>query len=256
MSDAVSVIETSVRNRVLVIRFNRPGKHNALTAEMVASARSLVDGASGAGYRAVVITGAGASFAAGADIHEYSTASPQTFSELISGGSGLCDAIQASPVPVIAAVNGLALGGGCEIVLSCDMVVAAPRAQLGLPEVGIGLIPGWGGTQRLVDAVGPYRARHLVMTGTRLTAEAAHGLGIVSAISDDCLADALTLADSLVTASSDALSAVKSAVNARITSDVGFAVEAAGVRRLFDSHSGSEGIQAFVEKRAPRFEPA
>lgn len=262
---ATEVLETdSLRVRqdakVLFIELNRPRKYNALDTGMVLGLTDVLQSeARQQTSRAVVISGAGRAFAAGADIAEYAGADRQAFALFTERANVMCSQIASMPVPVIAAVNGLALGGGFELVLSCDIVFASHDASFGLPETGLGLIPGWGGTQRLAHHIGPNRAKELIMTGARLSAQDAHRLGIVNRLHDpeNLLEAAAAFAAVIASGPGKAIGAAKRAINAGHASAAptgpGFLLEQAELRALFETEDGREGIAAFVEKRPADF---
>ncbi|MEV7870775.1 enoyl-CoA hydratase/isomerase family protein [Streptomyces sp. NPDC088124] len=197
---ATDLVLVEHQGPVAVVTINRPAKYNAISPAVVTALDAAL-GALGADprVRAIILTGAGKAFAAGADISFYAQADREEFTAFTGRCNALCDRIATSPVPVVAAVRGLALGGGFELVLSCDVVVAEQGAAFGLPEVSLGLLPGWGGTQRLTWHVGPNRAKWLIMSGERLDATTAEALGIVTHIcdTDALLPVALRVADAL-----------------------------------------------------------
>ncbi|MFD4022180.1 enoyl-CoA hydratase/isomerase family protein [Streptomyces sp. NPDC058576] len=238
---------------VLTVRLDRPDKYNALNTPML---HALDDALTrSAGHRALVLTGTGKAFAAGADIAEYAGADREAFARFTALANAVRGRLAALPVPVVAAVNGVALGGGFELALSCDVLFAAETAAFGLPETKLGLIPGWGGTQHLTRLLGPYRAKDLVLTGRRLTAHEAHGLGIVHRVTPgDPLEAATAYARELAAGPTQAFAAAKRAIGHSAGHDTGFALEQAELRALFDSHDGKEGIDAFVAKRPPEFQ--
>ncbi|MFE2945221.1 enoyl-CoA hydratase/isomerase family protein [Streptomyces sp. NPDC059255] len=248
--------------RVATVTINRPTKYNAINEEIVecldtAFARLGADPE----IHTIVLTGSGKAFAAGADIGFYAQANREQFIAFTERCNALCDRIATSPVPVVAAVKGLALGGGFELVLSCDIVVAADDARFGLPEVSLGLLPGWGGTQRLTWHVGPNRAKWIIMSGGRLDAATAKDLGIVTHTCDrdDLLRLARQVATTLAGQAPGAVAAIREAVTAAVpgagagSSGPGFLSERERLIALFDSADGREGIAAFVEKRPARF---
>jgi enoyl-CoA hydratase len=208
--------------------------------------------------RAVVLTGAGErAFAAGADIKEMQgkgVVEARAWGEL---GHDVARLLETMPKPTIAAVNGLALGGGCELALACDVRYAAAGARLGQPEVNIGVIPGWGGTQRLARVVGLGVAKELILTGRALDAEEALRRGLVSAVfpPEELLPEALELARSLAAKAPLALAAAKEATNRALQGELAAALddEAAAFGELFGTEDQHEGMTAFVEKREPRF---
>ncbi|MGQ4435871.1 MULTISPECIES: enoyl-CoA hydratase/isomerase family protein [unclassified Streptomyces] len=238
--------------RTLVIRLNRPRKYNAFNSEMIQRVTSsLLDVDADPAVRAVIITGAGPAFAAGADISEYASAGSEEFRAFTTRANTMCDTIAGLRLPVIAAVHGLALGGGFEVVLSCDLVVADSGASFGLPEVSLGLMPGWGGTQRLTRHVGINRAKEMIMMGARISAERAHELGIVTHVSDEgaALMRAQHIADELVRGPAAAIAAIKATIGHAYSDTTGFTVEQHRLHALFDTADARGGIRAFVEKR-------
>jgi enoyl-CoA hydratase len=208
--------------------------------------------------RCVVLTGAGErAFAAGADIKEMQGKDvPQALAwgEL---GHEVCRLLETMPKPTIAAVNGLALGGGCELALACDLRYAAAGARLGQPEVAIGVIPGWGGPQRLARVVGLGLAKELILTGRAVDAEEALRRGVVSGVfaAEELLAEVVAVARSLAAKPPLALAAAKEATNRALQGDLSASLdeEAAEFAELFGTDDQREGMTAFVEKREPRF---
>jgi len=208
--------------------------------------------------RAVVLTGAGErAFAAGADIKEMQAKGvreARAWSEL---GHEVARLLETMPKPTIAAMNGLAFGGGCELALACDIRYAVAGARLGQPEVNIGVIPGWGGTQRLARVVGLGVAKELILTGRPLDADEALRRGLVSAVfpPDELLPKTLELARSLAAKAPLALAAAKEATNRALQGELAAALdeEAATFGELFGTEDQHEGMTAFVEKREPRF---
>ncbi|MCE0768477.1 enoyl-CoA hydratase/isomerase family protein [Pseudonocardia kujensis] len=250
------------RGRVGVVTIDRPAKYNAINYAVVDGLQDAITGlGDDPAIGAIVLTGAGKAFAAGADIALYSGADADEFARFTERCNALCDTLAASQVPVVAAVNGLALGGGFELVLSCDVVIAATDATFGLPEVALGLLPGWGGTQRLTWHVGPNRAKWLIMSGRRIDAHTAEQLGIVT---QTCRRDELDqvatgLADDLAGQAPCAIAAIREAVTAAVpyaaagSEGPGFRLERDRLTALFTSPDGQEGIAAFVQKRPARF---
>ncbi|WP_241962227.1 enoyl-CoA hydratase/isomerase family protein [Rhodococcus opacus] len=246
---------------VATITLDRPQKFNALNSAMIQQFNEALDTvAEDPDVRAVVVSGTGKAFAAGADIAQYEKAEAAQFAAFTRACNDLCDRIDTFEKPVIAAVNGLALGGGFEIVLACDIVIAAESASFGLPEVSLGLLPGWGGTQRLPQFVGPNRARHLIMTAGRLSAAEANQSGIVSQICalDDLTETARTLATDIAGRAPLAVAAIKKAVGYATAAvpgnrGPGYALEQSLLFDLFASEDGREGIASFVQKRPARF---
>jgi enoyl-CoA hydratase len=206
--------------------------------------------------RAVVLTGAGGkAFAAGADIKYMSgldVAEAKGWSALGHGAAGL---LETMPKPTIAAIDGFALGGGCELALGCDLRYASPRSRLGQPEINLGLVPGWGGTQRLARLCGPAVAKDLIFTGRLVDAEQALRVGLVDELADPVLDRALETARLLASKSPVALAAAKRLVNRAFSGEHAgnLAAEADAFGELFATEDAKEGMAAFVEKREARF---
>lgn len=249
-------VETSVEGQVALCRLNRPEARNALSPEVM---RALGDAV--AAYdadpevRCIVIAGSDEVFAAGADIKAMRE---RTFQETMTApGPSLWQRLAECRTPLIAAVSGWALGGGCELALLCDMIVASETAELGQPEVTLGIIPGGGGTQRLARAIGKQRAMELVLTGRRITADEAHRLGIVNFVYGrrEWLDKALELAEVVARRPPLAVRLAKQAVLAAGETPLAAGLEME--RRLYElamaTEDRIEGMQAFIEKRKPEF---
>jgi enoyl-CoA hydratase len=247
------------RGGVAVVTLDRPEALNALNGALLTELRDrLRELAEDAEVRAVVLTGAGErAFAAGADIKEMEQMTVEEARAWAALGHECGRLLETMPKPTIAAVNGFALGGGCELALACDIRYASAAAKLGQPEVSIGIVPGWGGTQRLARAVGTGRAKELVYSGRAVDAEEALRIGLVEAVfpPGDLLGKALELAEALAAKSPLVLAVAKELVNrsARGDLDAGLDAEAESFARLFGSQDQKEGMRAFVEKREPRF---
>ena len=237
---------------ILRIALNRPDKRNAFDLNMIRAFTRIIDTRS-SDTRAVVISG-GPFFCAGADIAVYARGDIGEIAELTRAAGLLVEAISTVPVPVLAAVEGMALGGGFEVALAADIVVAGESAKLGLPEVSLGLIPGWGGTQRLAAQIGSRRAKQLIMLQQRLTAADALELGLVNEVvpKGGSLDRALELARLLSSSSATALAATKHLVSG-VERALAYDDERATLMGLFTSRDGLEGVAAFVEKRPPNF---
>ena len=240
---------------VALVTLDRPEALNALSFDLlddlVAALQSLDADPS---CRAVVITGSGTrAFAAGADIRELA---PQTSASLHAGGRfGVWDRLAKIGLPLIAAVRGFALGGGFELAMACDMIVAAEDASFGQPEIKIGVMPGAGGTQRLTRAVGKARAMGLILTGRTMSAAEAATAGLVTTVvpAESTVDSALELAGRIATMSPLAIRAAKAAILDAAEGSLhdGFARERDAFFRLFDSQDQAEGMAAFTEKRPP-----
>ena len=247
------------RNGVRWITVNRPAKLNALNRATVAElAAAVADAGADGAVRAVVVTGAGEkAFVAGADIAEFVGLEPGAAEQLARAGQAAFDAIAGLRKPAIAAVNGFALGGGCELALACHLRVASTGARFGQPEVKLGLIPGYGGTQRLPRVVGRARALELLLTGGMVDAQTALGWGLVNRVVEpaELVSAAQRLAEEIAAVSPVAASRCLEAVaaGADLTLREGLDAEAALFGSCFASEDMREGTRAFLEKRPPRF---
>jgi enoyl-CoA hydratase len=249
---ATTSILTETRGRVGLITLNRPQALNTLNAVLLTElvdALTMFDADNGIG--AMVITGSEKAFAAGADIKEMADAS---VTEMMANGFvELFDGIRRINKPVIAAVSGFALGGGCELALSCDMIVASETAKLGLPEVTLGVIPGAGGTQRLTHALGKSLAMEVILNNRVLSAAEAQQFGLVNRVVpvELFLDEALSLAAEVAARAPVAVKHAKQAVNAAFESSLteGLADERRLFYELFATDDQKEGMKAFLEKR-------
>ncbi|MEW1962433.1 enoyl-CoA hydratase [Microbacterium sp. NPDC077644] len=244
------------RGRVGWITLNRPQALNALNgqiADEVTAAATAFDGDEGVG--AIVVTGSEKAFAAGADIKEMEGMSASDM--LSTDHFGAWGDFAAVKTPVIAAVSGFALGGGCELAMMCDIILAADTAKFGQPEINLGVIPGMGGTQRLIRAVGYYKAAELILSGRMMGAEEAERAGLVSRVvpASDLLDEATALAETIASKSLPSVYAAKAALDAAMETTLadGLAHEKQTFAELFDTADQKEGMSAFREKRAPNF---
>jgi enoyl-CoA hydratase len=242
---------------IAVVQLNRPDVLNALNEqvldELVAALTELDDDDA---IRCIVLTGNDRAFAAGADIKEnFVTATPVTM--LKQDLTTRWEAIRRIKTPIIAAVSGYALGGGCELAMICDIIVASETAQFGQPEINLGIIPGAGGTQRLTRAVGKYRANELILTGRRIKADEAKAIGLAAQVYpaaswlEDAKALARTIAEKPPVAARLATEAVDLAWNS--TLDAGLEFERKAFYLLFATEDKKEGVDAFVNKRKASF---
>ena len=250
------LVERQEEQRTALVRLNRPKQLNALNGQVMdALCEALEELDRDDSVRAIVVTGNERAFAAGADIGEMASASP--IEMLVTNRIGQWDRIRKITKPVIAAVNGWALGGGCELAMTLDLIVAGEGAKFGQPEINIGVIPGAGGTQRLTRAIGKSRAMRMILTGEPINAREAHEAGLVAHVSQDELVveDAMALAATMATKSPLALRLAKEAVNTAYEMSLTDAL--AHERRLFyllfASEDQKEGMAAFLEKRDPEF---
>jgi enoyl-CoA hydratase len=247
------------RGPVLLLRVNRPEKRNAINAAVKQALTSALDQAAGdERARCIVITGTGeVAFVAGADIGEMVDRSPIEQQRAMREAR-IFDQVASHPKPVIAAVNGVALGGGLELALACDVRLAAPHARFGQPEVGLGLIPGGGGTQRLPRMVGEGMALKMILTGEQIGADEAHRTGLVQEIvpATTLLDRAVALGEMIAMKSPVAVRAAKEAVRAaeRLPLSQGRALETSLFLGAFASEDRLEGMRAFLDKRKPAFQ--
>ncbi len=253
-------IDVERDGHVATITINRPDKLNAFDTEQLEALLERVRELSAEGeVRAVIITGAGdRAFAAGADIAEMRDKSPSEAFAFARLGHAVGRAIELAPQPYIAAVNGYALGGGCEIALACDIRLAADSAVLGQPEVTLGIPPGWGGTQRLTRLVGPGAAAELIFTGRRVNAEEALRIGLVNAVypREQLMDRAREMAQQIAANAPLAVRASKEAIRRVFDVDVeaGLAYEAQLFALTFDTVDQKAGMTAFLERRKPSYE--
>jgi enoyl-CoA hydratase/carnithine racemase len=251
-----SLVETSVDDRVALCRLNRPEARNALSPELMEELASAVERYdTDPEIRCIVIAGDDETFASGADIRALRE---RTFEEALRHpAASFWRRIAGCRTPLVAAVSGFALGGGCELALLCDLIVASETAQLGQPEITLGIIPGGGGTQRLARVIGKQRAMDLVLTGRRISAREAERLGLVNEVTGEgeWLEGALALAARIARRAPIAARLAKQAVLAAEETSMGAGLEQE--RRLYElamaTEDRVEGMQAFLEKRRPEY---
>lgn len=243
---------------VALVRLNRPAKRNALTGEMIAQLTEIflqIDRRTE--LRAVIVTGAGAAFCAGSDIAELVALDEQSARERSARGQALCDSIELCRVPVIAAINGVAAGGGCELALACHLRVMASDARLSLPETKLGVLPAYGGTQRLARMVGARRALEIMLNERGIDAREAEACGLINRVvaPEDLLVEADKLAAEIAAHAPLAVRAVLEAVTrgVRMSFEDGLALERELFARMFTTEDAREGTRAFLEKRQAKF---
>jgi enoyl-CoA hydratase len=248
-----------VRGGVGILTVNRPKVLNALNPETLSEIGHVADAARREGsVRVMVITGAGEkAFVAGADISRFPDLNPLQARRFAQLGQDVFASLENLPIPVIACVNGFALGGGCELALACDFIYASEKAQFGQPEINLGIIPGFGGTQRLTRLVGRARAKELCMTGEQIGAQEAWQMGMVARVLDpETLWDqTMETATALAEKGAVALRAVKQTVDRGSEADLrtGCTLELDAFSTCFASRDATEGARAFLEKRKPSF---
>jgi enoyl-CoA hydratase len=253
----MSVVLTEMRGPVGIATLNRPEALNALnTALLDALADTLEAWDADASVRAIIVTGSEKTFAAGADIKEMAPKSfAQMHAENIFGRQ--FDRIDRIRKPIIASVSGFALGGGCELVMALDIAIAADNAKFGQPEITLGIMPGLGGSQRLVRAVGKAKAMDLCLSGRMMDATEALASGLVARVvpAAELMAESLKLAERIAAQSLPAAAMVKDAVNRAFESPLaeGLAYERRAFHAMFATHDQKEGMTAFSDKRKPLF---
>lgn len=249
---------TSEINNILVITVNRPDKLNALNRKTMEEIRAAVaHGKSSKDVSAMIITGSGTkSFVAGADIAEFVGLSVEQGKKLAEFGQDVFKQIETCPKPILAAVNGFALGGGCELSMACHLRIASENAKFGQPEVNLGLIAGYGGTQRLIQYIGKTKATELHMTADMITADQALQLGLVNYVvpQEQLMAKSVELLDKIKTKSPKAITGVINSVNAYFEEGKdGFHSEVEEFGKCFATEDFKEGTSAFLEKRKAVF---
>jgi len=248
-----------VQDGVGVLTFNRPNVLNALKPKTLEEVSEVIDKArEDDALRVLVLTGAGdKAFVAGADISQFPGMNPLRARLFAEKGQEVFFKLENLPKPVIACVNGFALGGGCEIAMSCDFIYASEKAKFGQPEVNLGLIPGFGGTQRLLRLVGRAKAKELCMTGEMLTAHEALELGLAARVfaADQLMEETMKVARLLATRSQGVLRSIKLVVDrgADVDLKTGCAIEAEAFGLCFAGQDVREGVAAFLQKRKPDF---
>jgi enoyl-CoA hydratase len=254
---AFETIAVETEDHVTTIRLNRPDVMNALSLELLGElSRALDEASADDKVRCIILTGSERAFAAGADIKEMSN---RTFVQALTEDlyTTETEAILKCRKPIIAAVAGYALGGGCELAMTCDFIIAADTAKFGQPEINLGVIPGFGGTQRLARRIGLPLARELIYSGDMIDAEAAVRYGLANRVVPvaECVNEAKALAHKLATKPPIAIQQAKAAINAGIDMDIvngcRFETEAFGL--TFATQDKAEGMAAFLEKRAAKF---
>jgi enoyl-CoA hydratase len=252
-------IQVEIKDDVAVITLNREKALNALNAELIGELQGFISHHwLKRDFRCVIITGAGKAFVAGADIGELSRLDTTGAAHTAMIGQYLMKSIENFPCPVIAAINGFALGGGCELAMACDIRLASEKAKLGQPEVNLGVIPGYGGTQRLPRLVGRGKAKELIFTGDMISAAEAHRIGLVDEVypPEELMDKAMEMAKKIVSKSAPSITAAKELVNRGLDANLSMAVdyEKTQFGNLFGHADAKEGLKAFLEKRPPEFD--
>jgi len=251
-------VELREEDGILWVKLNRPHALNAINEEVVEGLWRVVDYVKkNKSVRVVIITGEGKAFCAGADIKMFSESDAYQARRVVESLGKVLEEFEELEVPVIAAVNGVAVGGGCEMAMACDIIIASEKARFGQPEINLGIIPGAGGTQRLARLIGWRRAMELCLTGEMIDASEAYKLGLVNKVveHDRLLDEAKKLAETIKSKSPYAVMLVKQAVNRgyKMSLKDGIAYERDLFALSFASEDAREGLKAFVEKRKPNF---
>jgi len=253
------ILKLDVQNNVGIITISRPQALNALNSAFFREMdQMLADISARNDIKVLILTGEGKAFVAGADIAEMSSMTKEQGTAFSKKGQSTFAAIEKLDIPVIAAVNGFALGGGCELAMSCDFRIASNLAKFGQPEVSLGLIPGYAGTQRLPRLVGLANALYLLYTADMINAEEAYRIGLVQKVTepDKLITEALAIAAKIVSKGPKAVKKVKAVTRQGLLTDftVGCNLEAKEFGTLFGTGSeGEEGMKAFLEKRKPNW---
>lgn len=255
----MQTLSLSFQNQVLIITINRPDKLNALNKNVIEELSAAVnDVYNNPEIKSAIITGSGPkAFVAGADISEFTALDAAGGKALAEKGqTNLFNKIENCSKPIIAAVNGFALGGGCELAMACHFRIASNNAKFGQPEVNLGLIPGYGGTQRLTQLIGKGRAMEMILTGKMIDATTALQYGLVNDVTtpEELLSKALTILEMINSKAPLAVAGSIKAVNAVFNESVdGYQLEINTFGELFDTADAKEGAAAFLEKRKPVF---
>ena len=266
--EKIPVTGSSISGYVALATINRPNKLNALNAEVMESLKALCAWVeSNADIRCLVITGAKPlpaeegkrakpnAFVAGADISEFVGMDSKTTKVKFTDNA--VEKIWSLTKPTIAMIDGFALGGGCEVACSCDIRIASESSKFGTPEINLGLIPGYGATQRLAKLVGYGKALEMIMTGEMITADEARSIGLVNHVckQENLREFTMSIADNIASKSGYTVTTAKRVVKAALNStlDEGIAIEAEEFAKLFDSHDQEEGVRAFMERDKPKW---
>jgi enoyl-CoA hydratase len=251
-------VRVDIADGIATLTIDRPRALNALNSDVLDGIHAAVAGVAGKAGGILVTGGGERAFVAGADIAEMADMSPEEASAFSARGQAAFRALETFPGPVVAAVNGFALGGGLEVALACDVIVAATTAKLGLPEATLGVVPGFGGSQRLPRRVGPGQAKLLMMTGQPVDADTALRIGLVDAVSppEELIEAARGILMKALRAGPLAVAAVKRLVDegAHLPIDDALALEARLFGEMFATADQKEGMQAFLEKRKPAYQ--
>lgn len=251
------IIESDKTGKVGLLTLSRPEALNALNKQTIGELSQFFSTIGETTIRCLVVTGEGKSFVAGADIKEMENYNRVQALEMAQTGQKLFTQIEDCPIPTIACVNGFALGGGLELAMSCDFMLASKKAKIGLPEVTLGLIPGYGGTQRLARYIGKGLAKRITLSGDLFSAQQAYDWGLIAELfePEELLDGAIKIAGVIASRSPVAISLAKQSVRRGFDTDqqAGMNIEAELFSKIFTTKDCKEGISAFIEKRRPKF---
>ena len=250
-----TMIELEKEDEIPIVKLDNPPM-NAICKELLDSLDETLNLLEDdEGIHVVIIEGVGKAFVAGADISEMIEMSPEEAEEFSKKGQELFNKIENFPVPVIAAVDGYALGGGMELAMACDIIIASDRSLFGQPEVGLGIIPGYGGTQRLPRIVGVKKAKELIFTGKKIDAEEAYEIGLINKVvnSENFMEEVMKLSKSISKNGPLAVKYAKIAINEGIQLDKGLKKEIKMFKKCFETEDQKIGMDAFLNKKEPEF---
>lgn len=252
----MSAVHLDVKGALAEIRLDNPSKLNALTVEMLDTLEAhcaRID--AHPDIRVVLLTSEGEkAFCVGANITEWASLDPRIFArDWVRRGHRVFDRLARLPVPVIGVLEGHAFGGGLELAAACDLRVITPHATIALPETGIGIVPGWSGTQRLARQIPSAILKEMALTGARITAARAYEVGFVNAVADDARAAAMDIANRITASAPQATETAKWLISAALDEDAQASIEALAGAALAGTAEKTEGVAAFAEKRKPNF---
>ena len=253
----MSAVHLDIDGPVAEIRLDNPSKLNALTVAMIDSIEAHCDTIEAAReVRAVLLTSEGErAFCVGADIREWSALDPRAFArDWVRRGHRVFDRLARLPVPLIGVLNGHAFGGGLELAATCDLRFSAPGAAYALPETGVGIVPGWSGTQRLAGQLPPAILKEMALTGARISADRAYQIGFLNGVGDDPRALAREIAAKIAASGPQAAETAKWMISAALGEDRAASIEAIAGAAMAPTDEKAEGVNAFFEKRPPQFE--
>lgn len=247
-----------IADGIATLTLNRPKVLNAINYDLLKELDELLDqAAADDSLRVLILTGSGKAFAAGADIAQQAGMDQEEAAKWGRYGSGIFRRLECFPIPTLAVVNGYALGGGCEMAMACDLILAGEKAKFGQPETGLGITPGFSGTQRLLRRVGVSKAKELIYTGRMIDAQEALQIGLADRIypDDQLQAEALAMAKKIAANAPVAVRYAKCAINegAQVDIDTAIAIENKWFSKCFATQDQKEGMQAFLEKRKATF---